>query len=143
MRPGGGTPLDLTPGDYDVPPFSLGGPDEYGFSPDGAEVAYTANLDSVEALSTNKDIFLVPVNGNQAPPKAGAPRKDRKLTSNPAWDATPVYSPDGHYIAYRAMIRSGYEADRFRLMFYDRRSGRHIDLTESYDPEFPFWPSGD
>ncbi len=135
---GGGMPLDLTHGDYDVPPFSLGGPDEYSFSPDGAEVAYTANLDPVEALSTNKDIFLVPVNGSQAPPKAGAPRKARKLTSNPAWDATPVYSPDGRYIAYRAMIRPGYEADRFRLMLYDRRSGRHIDLTETYDRSVAF-----
>jgi Tol biopolymer transport system component len=32
----GGSPRDLTPGaDYDVPPFSLGGPDEIAFSPDG------------------------------------------------------------------------------------------------------------
>ncbi len=62
----GGTPLDLTPGDHDVPPFSLGGQDQYGFSPDGKEVAYASNIDEVEATSTNTDIFIVPVTGGTA-----------------------------------------------------------------------------
>jgi dipeptidyl aminopeptidase/acylaminoacyl peptidase len=35
------SPLDLTPGDYDAPPFSLGGQDNYAFSPDGQEVRTT------------------------------------------------------------------------------------------------------
>ena len=34
----GGVARDLTPGDYDAPPFSLGGQDDYAFSPDGQEV---------------------------------------------------------------------------------------------------------
>src|SRR5438045_1258146 len=34
---------DLTPGDHDVPPFSLGGQDMYAVSPDGQEGAYTSN----------------------------------------------------------------------------------------------------
>src|SRR6266511_6311490 len=33
------TPRDLTPGDHDVPPFSLGGQDMYAISPDGQDVA--------------------------------------------------------------------------------------------------------
>src|SRR6266536_2776842 len=37
-------PRDLTPGDHDVPPFSLGGQDMYAISPDGQEVAYTSNI---------------------------------------------------------------------------------------------------
>ena len=48
---------DLTPGDHDVPPFSLGGQDMYAISPDGQEVAYTSNIDEVEATSTNNEIF--------------------------------------------------------------------------------------
>jgi dipeptidyl aminopeptidase/acylaminoacyl peptidase len=40
-------PRDLTPGDHDVPPFSLGGQDMYAISPDGQEVAYTSNIDEV------------------------------------------------------------------------------------------------
>ncbi len=43
----GGTPKDITPGDHDVPPFSLGGQDLYAISPDGQEVAYTSNIDEV------------------------------------------------------------------------------------------------
>ena len=56
-----GSAVDLTPGDHDVPPFSLGGQDQYAFSPDGKEIAYASNLDEVEATSTNTDIFVVPV----------------------------------------------------------------------------------
>ncbi len=90
----GTTPLDLTPGDHDVPPFSLGGQDQYSFSPDGKEVAYSSNLDKVEATSTNKDVFIVPVTGGEA----------KKLTTNPGSDDTPMYSPDGKYIAYRSQL---------------------------------------
>jgi len=55
------TPRDLTPGDHDVPPFSLGGQDMYSISPDGEEIAYTSNIDEVEATSTNNEIFVVPI----------------------------------------------------------------------------------
>ncbi len=122
-RNGAPTPLDLTPGDHDVPPFSLGGQDQYGFSPDGKEVAYSSNLDKVEATSTNKDVFTVPVTGG--PPK--------KLTTNPGSDDTPMYSPDGKYIAYRSQFRAGYESDRFRLMLYQRATGKITDMTPNFD----------
>ena len=52
---------------------------------------------------------------------------------NPASDSTPLYSPDGKYIAYRAQQRPGYESDRFRLMLYDRKTGEKKDLTEGFD----------
>src|SRR5262249_56446284 len=57
------TARDLTPRDHDVPPFSLGGQDMYAISPDGQEVAYTSNIDEVEATSTNNEIFVVPISG--------------------------------------------------------------------------------
>jgi dipeptidyl aminopeptidase/acylaminoacyl peptidase len=115
---------DLTPGDHDVPPFSLGGQDMYAISPDGREVAFTSNVDEVEATSTNNDIFLVPITGGPA----------RNLTAaNKASDSTPLYSPDGKYIAYRAQFRAGYESDRFRLMLYERATGKITNLTESFD----------
>ncbi len=125
---GAGAPLDLTPGNHDVPPFSLGGPDQYAFSPDGREVAYVTNMDPVEAVSTNNDIFLVPATGG--PPK--------KITVNPAWDGSPAFSPDGSYIAYLKMERAGYEADRFQVMLYERKSGRHSGLTEKFDRSAAF-----
>ncbi len=52
---------------------------------------------------------------------------------NPASDSTPLYSPDGKYIAYRAQQRPGYESDRFRLMLYDRKTEEKKNLTEDFD----------
>jgi dipeptidyl aminopeptidase/acylaminoacyl peptidase len=115
---------DLTPGDYDSPVFSLGGQDNYAFSPDGQEICYTSNHDKVEATSTNNDLWIVSVNGGAA----------KNITAdNPASDSTPLYSPDGRYIAYRAQQRPGYESDRFRLMLYDRKTEEKKNLTESFD----------
>jgi dipeptidyl aminopeptidase/acylaminoacyl peptidase len=120
----GGAIRDLTPGDYDAPVFSLGGQDNYAFSPDGQEICYTSNHDKVEATSTNNDLWIVPVNGGTA----------QNITAdNPASDSTPLYSPDGKYIAYRAQQRPGYESDRFRLMLYDRKTGERRNLTENFD----------
>ena len=120
----GGAARDLTPGlAHDVPPFSLGGQDQYSFSPDGKEVAYSANLDKVEATSTNSDIFLVSVAGGAA----------KKITTNPGSDSTPIYSPDGKYIAYRSQFRPAYESDRFRLMLYELATGKITDLTPNFD----------
>jgi dipeptidyl aminopeptidase/acylaminoacyl peptidase len=143
----GFTPLDvvardLTPGDYDAPVFSLGGQDDYAFSPEGKEICYTSNHDKNPAASTNNDLWIVPISGGgivenspsgtrvvyQQPPQA------KNITAdNPASDSTPLYSPDGRYIAYRAQQRPGYESDRFRLMLYDRKMGERRNLTEDFD----------
>jgi dipeptidyl aminopeptidase/acylaminoacyl peptidase len=120
----GGTPQDLTPGDHDAPEFSLGGQDDYAFSPDGQEICYTSNHDNVEATSTNNDLWIVPIAGGQA----------KNITAdNPASDSTPLYSPDGKYIAYRAQKRPGYESDRFRLILYDRKTWKSGPLTQALD----------
>jgi dipeptidyl aminopeptidase/acylaminoacyl peptidase len=121
-----GIPRDLTPGDYDAPVFSLGGQDDYAFSPDGKEICYASNHGKNPAASTNNDLWIVPVTGGEA----------KNITAeNPASDSSPLYSPDGRYIAYRAQQRPGYESDRFRLMLYDRTAGEKKDLT----PEFDHW----
>jgi len=135
---GWGTPVqsarDITPGDYDSPEFSLGGQDDYAFSPDGQEICYTSNHDKVEATSTNNDLWIVPVNWPANATPAEVLAKTKNITAdNPASDSTPLYSPDGKYIAYRAQQRPGYESDRFRLMLYDRKTGERKNLTEGFD----------
>jgi len=125
--------IDLTPGDYDAPVFSLGGQDNYAFSPDGQEVCYTSNHDKVEATSTNNDLWTVPVSVGAGDSPAQVLAQTKNITAdNPASDSTPLYSPDGKYIAYRAQQRPGYESDRFRLMLYDRKTGEKTDLTEKF-----------
>jgi dipeptidyl aminopeptidase/acylaminoacyl peptidase len=121
---GGGDPRDLTPGDYDVPPFSLGDPTAYDFSPDSQEIVFARNTEKVEAVSTNNDLFIVPASGGEA----------KRITGkNTGSDTTPRYSPDGRWIAYRSQLRNGYEADRFRLMLYDRKTGASQEITAGFD----------
>jgi dipeptidyl aminopeptidase/acylaminoacyl peptidase len=118
-------PRDLTPGaNYDVPPFNEGAPEAIAFSPDGKELAFTANADKDEALSTNGDLFTVGVTGAAEP---------KRITTNPGNDWGPAYSPDGKWIAYRAQLLGGFEADRWRLMLYDRQSGKSTNRTEDFD----------
>jgi dipeptidyl aminopeptidase/acylaminoacyl peptidase len=122
---GGGAARDLTPGaNYDVPPFNEGAPEAIAFSPDGKELCFTANTDKDEALSTNGDLFTVDVAGGNEP---------RRITTNPGNDWGPAYSPDGKWIAYRSQLLGGYEADRWRLMLYDRLSRKAINRTEDFD----------
>src|SRR6478672_10922253 len=116
-------PRDLTPGDHDVPPFNLGGQDMYAISPDGQEVAYTSNIDEVEATSTNNEIFGVAISGGTA----------KKISTSPGADTTPLYSPDRKYLAWRSQARAGFEADKWRLLVQDRQSGKTRDLTEQFD----------
>jgi dipeptidyl aminopeptidase/acylaminoacyl peptidase len=118
------TARDLTPGDHDVPPFSLGGQDMYAISPDSQEVAYTSNIDEVEATSTNNEIFVVSMSG-------GTPKK---ISTSPGADTTPLYSRDGKYLAWRSQARAGFEADKWRLFVQDRQSGKTRNVTEKFDP---------
>ncbi|HEX7485343.1 MAG TPA: S9 family peptidase [Vicinamibacterales bacterium] len=122
---GSTAPRDVTPGEADVPPFSLGGPDDYAFSPDSRELAFARKTDAVEAISTNSDLFLLDLTEPAAKPL--------KITTNLAADGGPAYSPDGRYIVYRAQQRPGFEADRWQLMLYDRKTGEHRSVTAGWD----------
>lgn len=114
---------DLTPGNHDTPPFSLGGPDGYAFSPDSVQIAYVENTDPNPATSTNSDLYLVAAAG-------GTPKK---LTSNPGADEGPVFSPDGLSIAYRTQLRSGFESDLWQLAVLDLKTGLIHRVGEQLD----------
>jgi len=121
---GSSAPRDLTAGaNYDVPPDERGGPGDINFSPDSKEICFTAVTDKMEAISTNADLFTVPVAGGEP----------KRITTQAGFDGNPVYSPDGKFIAYHAQLVPGYEADRWRVMLYDRASGRIENLTETFD----------
>ncbi len=122
----GGVARDLTPGEHEVPPFSLGGQDQYAFSPDGKEVAYTCNTDENEATSTNSDLFVVPVSGGTA----------KRLPAAPGADSTPIYSPDGKYIAYRSQLRGRL---RERPLPPDALRSRAAARSTDVSPNFDRW----
>ena len=120
----GGNARDLTPGDFDSPPYGASTGVDFAFSPDSAEVAYLRNPDKVEATSTNSDIYVVPVNGG-----AG-----RNITvANRGYDVAPVYTRDGKYIVYRSQATAGFEADRWRLVLFNRASGASTELVRGFD----------
>ena len=81
---------DLTPGEWDSPTFNAAG-SGFAFSPDGAELCFVSNHDKDQAQSTNADLWLVPAEGGEAV---------NITTGNSGWDAHPVYSPDGRFIAF-------------------------------------------
>jgi dipeptidyl aminopeptidase/acylaminoacyl peptidase len=120
----GGTARDLTPGDFDSPPYAAATGVDFAFSPDSTELAYLRNPDKVEAISTNSDLYLVPING-------GAPKS---ITGkNRGYDVAPVYSRDGKYLVYRSQATAGFEADRWRLMVYNRATGNSTEITKGFD----------
>jgi dipeptidyl aminopeptidase/acylaminoacyl peptidase len=108
-----------------VPSKPFGGAEEYAFSPDGAELVFSARLaDRTEAWSTNFDLYEAPADGSGSP---------RNLTAdNPAWDTQPVFLANGD-LAWLAMQRPGFEADRFRIAIRAKTSGRVRVLTEDWD----------
>lgn len=118
---------DVTPGDVDAPPISLGGAQDFVFSPGGDEIAYVKNPDKMVARSTNNSVFVQRL--------AGIKRKGRavKVSETRACDSDPVYSPDGRYLAYLGCEKPRYEADRRRVKLYDRRTKRTRSLTEDLD----------
>ena len=132
-----GKPIDLMKGlDADSPTKPFGGGEEFTWSPDGVEVAFTAKVVESPAWSTDLDVYIAATDGSGF----------RCITeANEAVDTQPAYSPDGRTIAYLAMMRPGYESDRRRVVLHDRATGRKRVVTESWDrsPESVVWsPDG-
>ncbi|MFC2140067.1 hypothetical protein ACFLR4_05325, partial [Bacteroidota bacterium] len=118
-----GSVQDVTPGDYDNPPVTLSTNHDYDISPNGDEICFVRNIDKVLTMSTNHDLFV----------KDLSTMEETKITTNPAYDSQPYYSPDGKYIAYVSMQKPGYESDRRCLTIYNRETKEVKRITESLD----------
>ena len=121
-----GKARDLMPAmDADAPSRPFGGLEEAAVSPDGKTVVFSArDAGKGEAWSTNFDLYAVPADGSAAP---------RKLTTNPATDTQPRFSPDGKTLAYLAMSRPGYEADRYEIVVREGLAGAERKITLRVD----------
>ena len=98
-----GEPIDLMNDmkvDCPVPPF--GGSEQYNWSPDGKQIAYTAKIVERWAESTDSDVYLVNID---------SPDSAKNITEGmEGYDNDPVYSPDGRLLAFHSMQRPGFEA---------------------------------
>jgi len=127
----GGEPVWVSKGlDGDVPSKPFGGMEEVAWTPDGHGLVFTCRaVGAEEPWSTDFDLYLAPADG------AGAPKK--LTTANRAWDTQPVFSPDGKTLAYLAMARPRFEADRFRIVLMPWGDGGPTGpprvLTEDWD----------
>ena len=116
---------DLTPKfEVNTPPAPFGGSSDYAFSPNGMELAFTAEPTRDMAWSTNTDIWIVSINGNEP---------TNVTEDSPGADAQPAYSPDGEYLAFVSQARPGFEADKWSLKVRDRSTGEVTDLTGAID----------
>lgn len=116
--------------DADVPSKPFGDAAEYTFSPDSSKLVFAARLKGKsEPWSTNFDLYEVSVDGGEP----------RNLTAdNKAWDTQPIFSRDGALLAWRAMQRPGFEADRFQIMVLDLKTGERRALAPGWDRSADF-----
>jgi dipeptidyl aminopeptidase/acylaminoacyl peptidase len=110
----------------DTPSKPSGGAEEVDWAPDGKTVYFALReAGRIEPLSVNLDIFAAPADGSAPPVNLTA--------DNKAMDNLPTVSPDGKSLAWFAMARPGYEADRQVLMLRDLASGKVTALTAAWD----------
>ncbi|WP_031565157.1 prolyl oligopeptidase family serine peptidase [Rheinheimera texasensis] len=113
----------------------VAGTGEAAFTPDGKNLVFSAKIPAADqSWHTNFDIFQVSLNGGQ---------KINLTKDNPAWDAKPQFSGDGRYMAYLAMKKPVYEADRFGLILLDLVTGERKELAPQWDrsiEDFVFAP---
>lgn len=107
-----------------VAPFGDAG--DYCLSPDGKELVFISKLPGRDqAWSTKADVYIVSIDGNQRP---------KSLTvENLGASSHPRYSPDGKYIAWLQMKEPQYEADRNRIILYERESEKITELVSWWD----------
>ncbi|HMM79337.1 MAG TPA: S9 family peptidase [Pyrinomonadaceae bacterium] len=122
----GGSARDVTPGDFDSPPYAASTGRDFEFSPDSSSIVYLRNPDKVEAISTNSDIFIANLNG-------GNPKN---ITAGMnGYDTSPLYTHDGKYLIFLSQATPGFESDRWRIMRYNTSNGEIVELTQGFDQQ--------
>lgn len=110
----------------DTPSKPFGDGTELAWSKDGKTVFFTLReAGKTEPLSTNLDIFSVAADGSSTPVNL--------TKANQATDTLPTVSPDGKWLAYVAMKRPTYEADRQVIQLRNLATGEVRALTEGWD----------
>lgn len=148
-----GDGIDILEGEpYESPMAPFGGIEQFDWSVDSKQVAYTCRKKTGVnyAISTDADIYLYNVKNrttknlckpeNYVEPEVNPTKSMRNQAvnhqsgdMNVGYDINPKFSPDGQYIAWQSMARNGYESDRNRLCVYNLLTGEKKYVTESFD----------
>jgi len=117
---------DALVGDTPTKPF--GGGEEIAWALDSSGLYFAARQSNAqEPVSTNVDIYWSALDGT-APTNL--------TVANEAFDNLPAPSPDGKWLAYAAMARPAYEADRMVIHLRNVETGETRALTGSFDRSF-------
>ncbi|MCF8367928.1 MAG: S9 family peptidase [Bacteroidales bacterium] len=111
---------------YDSPLSPFGGIEQINWSADGKTIAYTSKKLTGKAatLSTNSDIYLYNLENGET----------MNLTAGMmGFDVSPLYSPDGNYIAWESMERDGYESDQNRLFIVNTSTWEKTYASKGFD----------
>jgi len=124
----GGDPVWVTRGfDGDTPSKPFGDETEFTFTPEGDAIVFSARLaGQTEPWSTNFDLW-------KTHGLTGDGTFENLTDDNDAWDTGPVFSPDGKTLAYRAMARPGFEADKYAIFLRDVATGSTRQIAANWD----------
>ncbi|MFQ3338950.1 MAG: dipeptidyl aminopeptidase/acylaminoacyl peptidase [Colwellia sp.] len=117
---------------------NFAGMSQVSIHPDATFLAFSAKDSSSKdkaknhAWTTNFDIFEVAL-PTVAADEVIAYTLTNITKQNKAWDSSPVYSSNGRFLAYKAMITPGYEADKFTLQLRDSRTGKTRAVASDWD----------
>ena len=152
-KDGLGEMKDLLEGEpYECPVLPFGGSEQFCWSPDGKQIAYTSRKKTGvdNATSTDTDIYIYNVETGQTTnvckpegyvePKADALKSLEKQAKNQSgedinagYDQDPQFSPDGTMLAWKSMERDGDESDRLRLCILNLKTGTKSYVTEQFE----------
>ncbi|KAJ1642771.1 dipeptidylpeptidase [Coemansia erecta] len=108
--------------------------DDYSLDQQGKMAAFVArNPSDNMAAKTNVDIYLVPVDGSKKP---------KLLTGDfEGVASSPVFSPDGKYLAWLQMETPGYESDINRIFIFDIEAETNRSIARDWDrsPDSLLW----
>lgn len=111
---------------YQSPLKPFGGIEQVNWSSDSKAIAYTCKkLKGKDAsLSTNSDIYFYNIETAET-----INLSDGIM----GFDVSPVFSPDGKWVAWESMERDGYESDQVRLFLMNLASGEKIYASKGFD----------
>ena len=109
----------------DTPTKPMGGAEELAWALDSKSVFFVARqADRNEPLSTDTNVWHSMLDGK-------APHSP--TLANKGSDTLPVPSPDGQWLAWAAMERPGYEADRLVVQLLNLKTKERRALTQGWD----------